>query len=155
MKKNSKRKKNDEGFTFVETLAVLAIGAVLTAGATISVSKIMGNARHYAAVETISQYKAALQSYYIDCGNFPTSQQGLQALWNKPVLYPVPEGWKGPYIDKEISRDPWGFNYVYVRNDSSAFPVGCPSGLPYAIMSFGADGKQGGEGEGSDITSWK
>ncbi len=153
--KKNNGKKRDEGFTFVETLAVLAIGAVLTAGAAVSVSHVMDSAKKFAAREAITGYKAALQSYHIDCGTYPTTQQGLQALWEKPVLVPIPEKWNGPYLDKEVKSDPWGFNYVYSRKDSSQFPADCPANTPFAIVSFGSDGVPGGKGSAEDIQSWK
>ena len=83
-------KKEAEGFTYVETVAVIAIGAVLTAGSLFSASKIISDARKTAAKTQIEQFGCALQTYFLDCGRFPTTEQGLSALWEKPVLYPVP-----------------------------------------------------------------
>ena len=153
--KNVDRESSDGGFTFVETLAVLAIGAILTAGVGVSAFKAIEIAREYSAKETISQYKAALQSYYIDCGSYPSTEQGLQALWEKPTLVPVPESWQGPYLDKEIKKDPWGGSYIYVKKGSASFPAECPGSLPYAIICYGADGISGGEGRNADILSWR
>ncbi|MBO4320027.1 MAG: type II secretion system major pseudopilin GspG [Treponema sp.] len=152
------RKKSESrqsGFTFVETLAVLAIGAVLAAGASISVFKAVESAKEFSAKETVAQYQAALHAYYIDCRTYPSTEQGLSALWEKPVLVPVPESWKGPYVDKEIACDPWGNSFVYAQKGSAAFPNECPQSLPFAIISYGADGKAGGEGVNSDIVSWR
>ena len=149
------KSKHEEGFTFVETLAVLAIGAVLTAGASVSVAHVMDSAKKYAAKQAIASYKAALQSYCIDCGSYPTTEQGLQALWEKPVLVPVPAQWNGPYLDREVRNDPWGFNYVYVRKDSGHFPSDCPENIPYAVLSYGSDGASGGKGNAEDVVSWK
>ncbi len=163
MRKNSKRrfyesagkKTGQDGFTFVETLAVLAIGAVLAAGASISMFKAVESAKEFSAKETLAQYQAALHAYYIDCSAYPSTEQGLSALWEKPVLVPVPESWKGPYVDKEIADDPWGNSFVYVQRESSGFPSSCPQNIPFAIISYGADGKEGGEGVNSDIVSWR
>src|SRR5574344_2304601 len=141
-----KNEKEANGFTFVETLAVLAVGAVLAAGAGISGAKIVEQARNTSAKESISQFKAALQSYYIDCGQFPTTQQGLEALWTKPVLVPVPQNWNGPYLDHELQADPWGAEYVYTAKGSAAFPEDAVSGLPFVIISYGADRVAGGDG---------
>ncbi|MBP5359344.1 MAG: type II secretion system major pseudopilin GspG [Treponema sp.] len=143
------------GFTFVETLAVLAIGAVLAAGASISVFKAVESAKEFSAKETLAQYQAALHAYYIDCRSYPSTEQGLSALWEKPVLVPVPESWKGPYVDKDIANDPWGNSYVYVQKGSAGFPNDCPQNIPFAIFSYGADGKTGGEGMNADIVSWR
>lgn len=154
-KQNVDRNSKNAGFTFVETLAVLAIGAIITAGVGISAFKAIETARECSAKETIAQYKSALQSYYIDCGTFPSTEQGLAALWEKPVLVPVPASWQGPYLDKEVKPDPWGTNYVYVKKGSSSFPGDCPANLPYAIICYGADGVKGGEGRNADIVSWR
>ena len=149
-----RRTSNEEGFTLVETLAVLAVGAVLTAGIGISTGKIITFAKRTAAMQTISQYKAALYSYYIDCGTYPTTEQGLSALWEKPILFPIPTNWNGPYIDSQIKNDPWGSAYIYCRNDSSSFPKECPRRLPFAIVCYGADGIEGGSSDSEDIISW-
>lgn len=157
-KSKHKRRKNNErenGFTFVETLAVLAVGAVLTAGAGVSAVKLIELGRKTAARESIGQFKAALQSYYIDCGQFPSSQQGLEALWQKPVLVPVPQNWNGPYLDHEVQSDPWGSDYVYTTKGSATFPEDTVSGLPFVIVCYGADGVEGGDGNDADIFSWK
>ena len=150
-----KEESRQGGFTFVETLAVLAIGAVLAAGASISVVKAVESAKEFSAKETLSQYQAALHAYYIDCRTYPSTEQGLSALWEKPLLVPVPDSWKGPYVDREIASDPWGNDFVYAQKGSPSFPLECPHNLPFAIISYGADGKAGGEGVNSDIVSWR
>ena len=147
--------KKTAAFTYVETIAVIAIGAVLTAGSLVSASKIISSARKTAAKTQIDQYSLALQSYFIDCGRFPTSEQGLWALWEKPVLYPVPEEWSGPYIDREPGNDPWGTDFEYLSSESSIMPAEVPANLPYVLISYGPDGKEGGKGESDDIYSWK
>jgi general secretion pathway protein G len=133
----------------------LAITAALTAGATVSISKIVSIAKRTSAKNQIGQYSAALQSYFLDCGRFPTTEQGLAALWEKPVLYPVPEEWSGPYIDREPGNDPWGTDFEYLSSESSIMPSEVPEGLPYVLISYGADKKEGGKGDASDIYSWK
>ncbi len=145
----------ESGFTFVETLAVLAIGAILTAAVGLSAVKAVDTARSVSCAQTVSQYKAALQAYYVDCGTFPSVQQGLDALWQKPVLVPVPSNWSGPYVDKCIQNDPWGNPFVYAQYGSADFPHDAPSQVPYVIYSFGADGVAGGTGKNEDICSWK
>ncbi|MBQ8211686.1 MAG: type II secretion system protein GspG [Treponema sp.] len=144
-----------EGFTFVETIAVLAIGAVLTAGSAVSATKLIKVAKETAARNQISEFSAALQSYFLDCGRFPTSEQGIGALWEKPVLYPVPENWNGPYVIREPGLDPWGSEFVYVNSENADFPADVPESLPFIIISYGADKEKGGEGNGVDIVSWK
>ena len=148
-------KEKAEGFTYVETIAVIAIGAVLTAGSVFSATKVIASARKTAAKSQIEQYGTALQTYFIDCGRFPTTEQGLRALWEKPVLYPAPEEWKGPYLDREPGNDPWGTDFEYLSAESSVMPSEVPEGLPYVLISYGADKKEGGKGDACDIYSWK
>ena len=144
-----------EGFTYVETVAVIAIGAVLTAGSVFSATKLIASARKTAAKNQIEQFSCALQIYFLDCGRFPTTEQGLSALWEKPVLYPVPEDWDGPYLDREPGNDPRGTDYQYLSAESSAMPAEVPESLPFVLISYGSDGKEGGKGDAGDICSWK
>lgn len=145
----------NEGYTFVETLAVLAICTVLTTGATISATKAINLAKRTSAKNQIEQYSAALQSYFLDCGCFPTKEQGLAALWEKPVLYPVPEKWEGPYLERKPGNDPWGTDFEYITAKSAAMPSQVPKGMPFVLISYGADGKEGGEKNNADIVSWE
>ena len=150
-----KTKKLAEGYTFVETLSVLAISAVLAAGTSFSASKAISHAKKISAKNQIAQYYAGLQSYFLDCGRFPTTEQGLSALWQKPLFHPVPENWNGPYIESEVSKDPWGGDYKYVSSETSSLPSEVPENLPFVLISYGADGLEGGEGNNEDIVSWK
>lgn len=154
---NCSKKENgkSEGFTFVETLAVLAIGAVLSAGSVVSATKLISMAKKTAAKSQIEQYSSALQSYFLDCGIFPTAEQGIAALWEKPVLYPIPENWNGPYLDREPCADPWGTNFKYYCAEDSIMSAEICKGLPFVLISYGADKKEGGEGDACDIVSWK
>jgi general secretion pathway protein G len=151
MKKKSYENKNRlAGFTFIETLAAISICAILAAGTSVSVLKAIDFARKTSTENQIAAFKAAIQTYYIDCGAFPSESQGLEALWEKPVMSPVPDSWDGPYVDREITADPWSNAYRYATEDISA-----KGKLPFTIMSFGADGKEGGKGSNADIFSWK
>jgi len=143
------------GFTFVETIAVLAIGAVMAAGSTVSAAKLIKTAKPQRQKNQVSQYQAALQSYFLDCGRFPTSEQGLEALWQKPELYPVPEEWNGPYLEKKPGKDPWGNAFEYVSAETSELGSEVPENLPFTVLSYGSDGQKGGEGDGRDIVSWE
>lgn len=143
------------GFTFAETLAVLAVSAILTAQAGITAHQLIQKARVASAKNQMEQIKVALHSYYADCGRFPTSEQGLSALWQKPELYPVSSGWAGPYLERKIDSDPWGGQYRYFSSKSTGFPSSAPEGLPYAIICYGSDGTEGGEGDEKDLLSWE
>lgn len=153
---NEKEKKRySDGFTFIETLGVMAIGAALTAGTTVSVSKLVATAKRTSATNQIEEYKSALQSYFLDCGRFPTSEQGINALWEKPSLYPVPDNWNGPYLEKKPALDPWGTPYEYISAESSPIPSSANPNLPFVIISKGSDKTEGGEGNNADIYSWE
>lgn len=147
MKRSLIKRKEDDGFSFAETIAVLAIMLILTAGVGFSAAGYVQKARRLSAESQIEVYRLALQSYYLDCGNYPSDEQGLAALWEKPVLYPVPSGWNGPYVDREIQLDPWGNKFVYSSRRNSR--------LPFTIISFGSDGLEGGSGDAEDVLSWK
>lgn len=153
--KRKRKLKMDGGFTFVETLAVLAVTAILAAQTGVVVSSLVQKARLATAKTQISMYQAALQSYYVDCGQFPTAEQGLSSLWEKPSLYPVPENWSGPYVEKNKFTDPWGTPFLYYTKKSLDLPEGTPEGLPFVLVSLGADRKKGGEENDADIISWK
>ncbi|MCR4822054.1 MAG: type II secretion system major pseudopilin GspG [Treponema sp.] len=149
------KKKKDAGFTFVETLAVLAVTAILTSQVGISAHKIIQKARVSAARTQIEQLKLSLQNYFSDCGRFPTEEQGLKALWEEPDLYPLAENWQGPYMDRKMFQDPWGSQFLYVNGESPVTKVDLPKGLPFGIVSYGADKRSGGEGNDKDIFSWE
>jgi general secretion pathway protein G len=139
--------KADKGFTFIETIVTITIILILSAAVGFSTYKYIDWAKTASCRSQIETFRMALQSYMVDCGQFPTESQGLKALWEKPTLSPVPGNWAGPYLDREVPLDSWGNNYVYkspgVHN------------LPFTITSYGADGKEGGEGINADINSWK
>ena len=139
--------KADRGFTFIETIVAISIILILSAAVGFSAIKYIERARIAACRNQIETFRLALQSYYLDSGQYPTESQGLQALWEKPVLAPVPVQWNGPYIDRIIPRDPWGNAYIYKNPGENK--------LPFGIISYGADGKAGGESSNADICSWE
>ena len=136
----------DDGFTFIETIVTISIILILSAAVGFSAIKYIERARIASCRNQIEAFRLALQSYVLDCGQYPTEAQGLQALWERPTLAPAPQNWDGPYVDRQISKDPWGSNYVY-KNPGDR-------NLPFTIMSYGADGKSGGEGADAEIYSW-
>jgi len=139
--------KTDEGFSFIETIIAISIILILSAAVGFSAIKYIERARVAACRNQIETFRLALQSYFLDCGAYPSTAQGLAALWEKPVLAPVPPRWDGPYTDRQIPKDPWGYDYMY-KNPGD-------KNLPFTIMSYGADGKSGGEGQNADIYSWE
>ena len=97
-----------------------------------------------AARAQIENFMGALGTYKLDNGNFPTTEQGLQALRVKPG---DADNWNGPYMPKDVPKDPWDHDYVY------KFPG--DHGDEPDIISYGADGQPGGDGINADIVSWK
>lgn len=154
--KNRKRQKwKCGGFTFVETVCVLTISAIFATSATVSASKLIQMAKKTAAKAQIQEYSSALQSYFLDCGRFPSTEQGLLALWEKPALYPTSDNWNGPYLERKLQKDPWGNDFEYYNTESSILPSDVPERLPFVLICYGADRKKGGEGNNSDILSWE
>ena len=139
--------KDDGGWTFMETLIVIAIILILTATVGFIAVNSLEKSRTAAARTQIESFASALEAYYIDCGTYPSAEQGLGALRRKPETSPSPDGWAGPYLYKDAPRDPWGFEYEYT--------CPAPDRSPYGIRSFGADGIEGGEGKDADIRSWE
>lgn len=133
------------GFTLIEVMVVVVILGVLAA---LIVPKIMGRpdeARAAAARQDIATLTQALKLYRLDNRRYPTTEQGLQALVNKPAGTPVPENWKvGGYLER-LPLDPWGKPYQYLNPGLRG---------EIDVFSFGADGLAGGEGIDADIGSW-
>ena len=138
--------KADRGFTFIETIVSISIILILSAAVGFSAIRYVERARIASCRNQIETLRLALQSYMLDCGRYPTELQGLNALWEKPAISPVPARWDGPYTDRRVPRDPWGNDFVY-KNPGE-------NNLPFSIASFGADGIRGGDGVNADIHSW-
>jgi len=141
-----KKRYGDEGWTFMETLIVIAIVLILTSIVGFTGIRYLDRARVATARSQIDSFSLALEAFFIDNGRFPTEEQGLQALWQRPTIEPISPNWAGPYMSRRIPNDPWGNPFEY--------RVPGPYGLPFGIRSFGADGREGGEGVNADITSW-
>jgi general secretion pathway protein G len=139
--------RSNDGWTFMETLIAIAIILVLTSSVGFVAIHNLDKAKTATAKTQIDSLSVALESYYIDCSRYPTTEQGLAALWQKPTSEPVSPFWNGPYLLKAVPKDPWGNDYEY--------KVPGQNGLPYSIRSFGSDGREGGEGKDADITSWE
>jgi len=140
-------KDKQEGFTFIEIMVAMMILFILIGAAGFTYIRYVSRARVVAAKNQTQSFSIALNSYFLDCRKYPTTEQGLQALWEKPILEPVPKGWDGPYLNKKVPVDPWDKEYEY--------KVPGPHGLPFGIRSFGADGMEGGEGKDKDLCSWE
>jgi len=137
----------DEGFTFIETIITIGIILILSAVVGFSALRYLERSKTAACRNQIETLRLALQTYYIDCGRYPSEAQGLGALWEKPLISPIPAQWNGPYLDRLVPQDPWGNAYLY-RSPGE-------KNLPFTIVSYGADGQEGGEGQNADIRSWE
>lgn len=141
-----KRFKNDEsGLTLIELTIVIVILGILAAFIAPRIVNAPQKARATKAKMEISNLKTALGLYMAEVGEYPSTEQGLEALWRAPN--PSPLGWAGPYLDQQLTNDPWGNPYVY-RNPGSNY------GYDYDLMSYGKDGKLGGTDLDKDITNW-
>ena len=133
-------KPGQDGFTLIELLIVLVILGLLAALVGPTLVEHLKPAKRTVAAAQIEEFSAALDNFYMDMGRYPSAEEGMQALMEKP---PGAKNWKGPYLKKEIPSDPWGNPFVY------RFPG---QHGPYDILSCGPDGKEGVEG---NVTSWE
>ena len=142
------RSGSEAGFTLIEILVASMILLIMISVTGLLVTRNVGKAKTTSSKNQVQIFSMAVNGYFLDCGVYPTTEQGLKSLIEKPILEPVPGGWDGPYLDKtEIPNDPWDNEYEY-KNPG-------PQGLPFGIRSFGADGREGGEKQDRDIVSWK
>jgi general secretion pathway protein G len=137
------KKRKEKGFSLIELLIVMVILGLLAA---LVAPKMFGKtdkAKQNAAQTQISFFESGLDTFRLDVGRFPTTEEGLQALRVSPD---GDEKWEGPYLPKEVPLDPWGNPYVYRYPGEHGY---------YDIISYGADGLPGGEGVNTDIVNWK
>ena len=134
--------RDQAGFTLIELLIVVIILGVLAGLVGPRLFGRVGQSRQAAARVQIELLGAALDQFKLDIGRYPSSQEGLQALQQSPGNAP---GWEGPYLKKEIPRDPWGSPYQYRSPGEHG---------EYDLVSLGSDSAAGGDGEAADVTSW-
>jgi general secretion pathway protein G len=142
------RVRDSRGFTLIELMVVVVILGIL---AGLIIPKIMGRpeeAKRLKARMQIEQLEQALKLYYLDNGEYPTTEQGLSALVEQPTIEPVPKRWReGGYLEKgKIPNDPWDTPFVYVSPGVH--------NKDFDLVSYGADREEGGEGKNADIESW-
>lgn len=139
--------RNDKGFTLIEIMVVIVILSLL---AILVAPKIIGrsdDAKITDAKVQIRNFESGLKLYKLDSGNFPTTDQGLQALLTKPTTGAIPKNYRdGGYLESnKIPKDPWGNDFVYISPGEHG---------DYDLYSYGADGVKGGDGKDEDIESW-
>jgi general secretion pathway protein G len=132
------------GFTLIEMLVVLVIIGLVMSLVGPRVLNYLSDSRTKAARLQIESFNNSLDLFYMDVGRYPTSQEGLAALMQRPPSVGV---WNGPYLKGTvIPSDPWRNAYVYVAPGRHG---------AYDLMSYGSDGHEGGEGPAADITNWQ
>jgi general secretion pathway protein G len=132
------------GFTLIEMLVVLVIIGLIMGLVGPRVLSYLTDARAKAARLQIESFNNSLDLYYLDVGRYPTTQEGLGALVKRP---PGVDVWNGPYLKGgTVPADPWRNAYVYAAPGSHG---------AYDLMSYGSDGREGGEGAAADIANWQ
>src|SRR5437762_2611085 len=134
-----RKQRRNAGITLIELLVVMVIIALFAAIVGTRVGRSVDKAKLVAAKSQISEFESALDQFKLDVGRYPSNEEGLQVLRTRPANA---ANWDGPYLKKDLPNDPWGRPYVY------RFP-GMHSDLD--LMSWGADGQEGGEGDNADI----
>ena len=139
---------DNRGFTLIELMVVIIILGVLAMYVAPKIMGRPGEARQVKARLDIQNLETALKLYKLDTGRYPTTDQGLQALVEKPETGNVPKKWKdGGYLEKSrVPKDPWGNEFIYLSPGLKG---------DFDIISYGLDGVPGGEKENMDINNWE
>jgi general secretion pathway protein G len=138
----SSRRSAARGFTLLELLVVMVIIGLLAGYVGPKFFGQIGKSEVKATKAQIDALQKSLDQYRLDVGRYPSTEQGLAVLVIKPADEPK---WAGPYLSKAVPKDPWGNDYQYRSPGEHG---------EYDLLSFGKDGRPGGEGEDADLTSW-
>ncbi len=143
-----KQKSNNSGFTFIELMVVIVILGILALYVAPKILDRPDEARINATKVQIKSIETALKLYKLDNGVYPTTEQGLEALVKAPEVGQLAKSWReGGYLEKgKVPQDPWGNDYIYLSPGVHS---------DFDLMSYGADGEQGGEGKYADINNWE
>ena len=143
MKRQDRRTRREQGFTLMELLVVLAIIGLLAVLVAPRVIQYLGGAKVDTATVQVDRLAGVLDLYRLEVGSYPSQEEGLAVLFDRPVNA---VNWNGPYIrNRDSLTDPWGNPYGYRYPGEHG---------EFDLFSLGADGREGGEGEDQDITSW-
>lgn len=137
-------RRNRSGFTLLELVVVIIVLGLLAGIVAPQIIGRLSEAKSTTAKTQIELLSVALDGYRLDNGTYPTTEQGLAALRERPTRGPVPAAWRGPYLRKAVPLDPWGRPYIY-RAPGEKNPAA------FDLESLGRDGKVGGEGEDADV----
>jgi general secretion pathway protein G len=141
--KRRSTKRGERGFTLVEILVVITIIGLIMALVGPRVLNYLSEAKVKAAKIQIESFSSTLDLFYLDTGRYPSTSEGLAALVQRPGGV---RGWNGPYLKgAAVPNDPWGHPYLYRVPGEHG---------PYDIVSYGADGQEGGTGTAADVTTW-
>jgi general secretion pathway protein G len=138
----------ERGLTLIEVVVVIIVLGLLAGLVGPQIIGRVSEAKSSTARTQVELFSVALDNYRLDNSRYPTTEQGLQALRDRPVRDPAPHNWRGPYLRKEIPLDPWGQPYVYKS-------PGDENPSSYDLFTLGRDGQPGGEDEDADIKSWE
>ena len=139
-------RRNQHGFTLIEIMVVVVILGILAAIIIPRISDRPEQARRTKATMDIKSIETALSLFHMDNGFYPSTEQGLEALVEKPTTGRIPVDFKeGGYL-KKVPLDPWKNPYIYISPGTHD---------DYELMSYGNDGEEGGEGKYADINSWE
>jgi len=146
MNRIARRQARRRGFTLIELVVVMMIIAILAGAIAVNIRNRVDLAKRARALSDVKTLELAIDLYAIDNGDPPTTQQGIDALQHRPSTAPVPRNWNGPYLKKNVRKDPWDNDYVY-RSPGQLNPDG------YDIICYGKDGQPGGADLDADITN--
>lgn len=136
-------RRHGRGFTLLELLVVMVIIGLLVGYVGPRYFAQLGKSEIKAARAQIDGLSKALDQFRLDVGHYPTAEQGLASLVERPANEPK---WGGPYLTKAVPLDPWGHLYVFTIPGEHG---------EYELLSYGKDGRPGGEGEAADIANWQ